>query len=235
MKIMIFGNSVVNHIRPPREKTEKIYGYVVIDMLRKVMDEPIELVNLGWGSAMVNDFSIFEFTNRILQHYPDVIIFNYGINESVPRVIPRKTWSFFVEPSIKKRVIRRCTYAIISRIAPYLIRLFKCRSWMSLNLFRKEYEERIRLINKELSSLIVVMGIGKASERVENCIPRANIEIEKYNNCLKDICSKNKNCVFIDCWDLEPYMPDGIHFDSNGHRIAAERIVSQIIEYSRGV
>lgn len=230
MKIMIFGSSVVINIRPPRmEKSEKIYGDIVIELLRKEINEPVELVNLGRKSNMINSFSINEFNNYLLQHYPDVVIFNYGINECVPRVLPRKLWSFFVEESIKKHPVRRYTYAIILRLTPYLIRLFHCKSWVSVEAFRKEFENRISIINKESSSIIIILGIGMTSDRVERTLPGSYKAIDVYNKCLIDICNKNKNSIFIDCSDLTPFMPDGIHFDSKGHRIVAEKIYSEII------
>lgn len=227
MKILIFGNSVGLNVRP---NTDSKWTYVRFLERKYPYKEGHLVINKCKWNLMITDETLETFANEVLQNRPDYIIFNFGINESAPRTIPKFLWRILNNQDGRQSNMKVLINKVIKYFSPSLIKRFNLKGWVKEELFLHQLKARLEFINKETHSQTIVLGITKANERVERLLPNINDIIISFNKGMAQLCSKMDECYFIDVFDLGDETGDGIHYTEKGHKMVFERILYCINE-----
>lgn len=215
-RLIILGNSVPIRMRP-RKKED--HHFLYSELLSN--SGKYHVTNLGVGASICSDLE----TNDLKA---EVFIINYGIVEASTRPVSRKLYTFLNQPThglyLFKAKLIFILKALESKLRPQLVKLRGRKSWVSLSQFENNMTAMLTELAKS-GSKVIVLGINKPSERIENQLPGTIKNVIKFNDFLEKFCTLN-NCSFIPLYHLVPpeQMPDGIHFNHEGHEMVAKLI-----------
>lgn len=222
-------------VRPPSEQRPGgNYGTVLLERANP-RGERLHVDNLCRESETVGTL-LSDIYSRIFVHSPHVVIVQLGINECVPRLLPR--WAFSRISGIHLndgrvvRLVRSLTAGILNRqIGPYAIRWLHLGPWYSRKRFHRQYGRLLDILAKEFSPRVIAIGINPTSARVESLLPGSSRNIALFNEIIREQTIAHHG-VFLDpaeLWEAgqeEAMVPDGIHFSFSGHSRVAEAIAS---------
>ena len=185
------------------------------------------------------------FDDDIIAWFPDAVVFNFGINEVVPRRIPRRvmletanhdallnqvTGRAHPVGGLVRRA-RRAGWLRVRWISESLVRLTgRSWRWLPLPRFLLVQKEMLALLFKETSAVAVVLGLNPCSQRVEAALPGSRQAILEANEAIRTLVATSPRAVFVNPreWiaaeEVERLVPDGIHYSAEGHRILAVQL-----------
>ncbi len=233
MKLTIIGNSVALRIRPNKKNPlNKNYTLFLKEIFSK---DNFEIENKAIGAQTVKD--ITNSLDNYINSFPDYFIINLGVVDSCSREVP--LWFYRIATSKKDQVLLNLfsfVYQnIIARIRPILVFIRFKKPWISQKKFLKHYDLLIKTLIKETNANIICMGINLANDRIEKLLPGSRDRQKKYNKIISNL-SQKYNQYFLDTADMKSnkYYPDGVHFNTEGHKQIAERIYKKIV-YSKNL
>lgn len=227
VKILILGSSVTLNVRPPRAARDEGNYSELLERQYEFLG--VRVFNHGKWNEMVYSISLTDFANLVMGLAPDVVIFNYGVNECMPRLLPHWLWRLLNRHDSKRRPLLYYINRLLVWIAPHSIRLFRRKGWVTPDQYREALTKRIDIVHKETQANVLVLNIGPTSDRVESLLPGANAAIRRFNEVLTQVAS-DCNGTLIDVYGLvsargvDSIQPDGIHFNAEGHRLVATLI-----------
>jgi lysophospholipase L1-like esterase len=172
-------------------------------------------------------------SDAFLRFFPDYYILNFGIVDASSRSVPEFIFRFINHIPAKRYFIiewKRKLFGLLElKFRRSLVSLRGQSSWTSEFEFRKKYADIIERIQKETSSKIICLSINPTNKRVEEQLPGTTKKIEAYNLIIQELCTNN-NCHYIDAKAIitEEMLPDGIHYNAEGHRRIAIKIADLI-------
>ena len=121
-----------------------------------------------------------------------------------------------------------------------LIEIDKGKNRTSINIFKKNIEKLIEKADKFTKKVIFVGTVPHEESKTnpvswDENISYKNKDLKKYNETIKDVCSKKK-VSFIDVFnklnnkDFIKTLDDGVHPNSEGHKIMFEIIKDYLIK-----
>lgn len=226
-KITIVGNSVGLRVRPPVNYPEnKNYCIYLQELLRK---EGIQIENISTGASTIQNH--LENIDEIINKSSDIYIINLGVVDSTIREVP--LWFYRIATKKYGNLLNKLLFLIyhnfISKLRPFFSLLRGKRSWISKKRFRFLFSDFLDQIFKECNAKILVLSINIANDRIEKQLPGTRNNQKAFNEILK-IETIKRNHIFVDLSDLKPetHYPDGVHFNTAGHKLVAERILSSL-------
>lgn len=228
-RITIIGSSVALRVRPPSENRILNLNYGEL-MERNLNSESQELTcivnNLGLSRAITAD--VLRMKDQISRVRSDYIILNIGAVDAPTREIP--LW--FSDVIFQRN--GKYIHPVFNFIYLYLIKGFLRRplvylrlktSWTSRKKFKRDIDKILKLLLRETSAQIIVLGINKGNDRIKSNLPGSLKKYIVYDNILKE-ASKKWNCKFVDVEDLNSpeHFPDGVHYNNEGHKVVSDRI-----------
>ncbi len=227
IKITIIGNSVALRTRPPKERKENLcYGQLLESV--SILEKRIEVTTLAKSRNLVTE-AYFDL-DRAIATKPDVYIINLGCVDAPPREIPLwfSNW-LFKRNTVRKYEIALLFYLLIKNLGlrKILTQMRFRKPWVSKYKFEKYLEKVIFELKKDTSAIIILMGINKGNQRLENQLPGIISRYNDYNSIIEKVAQKN-NTIFLSVSDLisSEHYPDGVHYNNAGHQIIANRIVN---------
>ncbi len=226
-KITIVGNSVGLRVRPSEEYPKnKSYS---VHLQESLKTEGIVVENISKGASTIKNH--LENIDEIINKCSNIYIINLGVVDSTIREVP--LWFYRIATKKYGNLLNRITFLIyhniISKLRPFFSTLRGRRSWISKKKFRLFFSDFLDLIIKESNAKILVLSINIANERIEKQLQGSQENQNAFNEIMKDETLR-RNQVFIDLSDLKSdiHFPDGVHFNSLGHQLVAERILSAL-------
>jgi len=95
MRVLVAGNSVALYIRP-RDPGARPYGHLLRDLLAAESAHPVDVDIRAENSQTVADL-VADCEESLVAWAPDVILFQVGIVECTPRVVPHALRRRFVK------------------------------------------------------------------------------------------------------------------------------------------
>ena len=229
-KITIIGNSLTLRVRPVEKsnKFNKVYGSILESELN--LSERWIVTNMGLGRWVSSDF--FYEKDLYLRTFPNYYILNIGSVDAANREIPYWFAKIILERNNSPfyYIFIRFYLHILSkkRIRRFLTKI-RQKPWVNSKKFELNILNIIKLIKKETNAKIIIIGINKGNQRIEDALPGTLKNYQIYNEILKEICI-NKKVAFINTRDLSSneFFPDGIHYNSKGHSEISKRIIAVI-------
>ncbi|MEA3503961.1 MAG: GDSL-type esterase/lipase family protein [Bacteroidota bacterium] len=230
-KIGIIGNSVALRNRPAEAiPYNKNYGALLQQSLQnEVPDSVVEVKNMALGRATILD--IEKNIDNIINYFPDIFIINIGVVGASTREIP--LWYSDAIQRNSKNIfsyqMAALHHFVMKKNRSLFVKLRGKRTWISEKVFEKKYQWLVEFIRKETNASIIAITINSGNNRLEAAIPGSRKNYSSYNKIISEIAEKN-NFPVIDVSDLisEKHFPDGVHYNSAGHKIVAQRLLSLV-------
>lgn len=231
-KITIAGNSVALRNRPAENPPRNLnYGSVLEILLNDNHENEFFMVtNLGFSRATIKE--IFWKAEKIVTTFPDFIVLNIGVVDASTRDIP--LWmSNMINSSnqgLLHQFIRGINHVFVKSNRAFWVKLRGKKTWTSKKKFKSYYLRILNRIEKDTNAQIILITINGGNERIERQLPGSMKNYRDYNEIIKQIAKeKNLSIVSTEGMNSSDHFPDGIHFNSKGHEMIAERI-QKIIE-----
>lgn len=226
-KIIIVGNSVALRIRPPRQ-SENDLSYA--EILDKNLPNAL-VINRAIGSTVMPHESTW--VDEMIGYHANCYILNYGVVDACTRSVPRWMWKFINNDNPNRNIIMKILRFLCSLLEKKFRRTFTVirgkRAWTSRAAFAYKYEKMLKLIQKDSIAQIICIGINRPSSRVERILPGSVRNVQRYNEVIRQLANKY-NLVYVETfYDFdETFVPDGIHFNAEGHRKLADMLFDVI-------
>jgi lysophospholipase L1-like esterase len=226
-KIVIVGNSVALRIRPPRQNEDDIsYAEILDDKLSNT-----SVINRAVGDTVMPHASVW--MDELIAYHANCYILNYGIVDACTRSVPRWMWNFIHNDNphhgIIKKILRFLFNFFETRSRKVLTVIRGKRAWTSRAAFAFKYEKMLRFLQKDTSAQLICIGINRPSARIERFLPGSVRNVQRYNEVIRQLANKY-NSVYVETfYDFdETLIPDGIHFNAEGHRKLAGMLLDVI-------
>lgn len=230
IKICIIGNSVALRIRP-KEEGAKLYSTILHNLICNSGTKEVLISNLSLSRLLTVE--VIDNKSHYINNDQDITIINLGCVDAPTREIP--LW--FSDIIFKRKgrllypIFDPIYQQVVARFRPVLVRLRGYKPWVTKRKFSANVKEILSSLKGK--GKVVVLGINRGNQRIENQLPKTLNRYIEYNEELKSICKDHK-VSFISTFDLmsDEYFPDGVHYNKEGHKLIAERIFRELNFYS---
>jgi len=241
----VVGSSVGYFVRPPgTDRAEGSYPEVVADLLA---DDGIPAAvrnSCTWLGQVHQAFRQVE--QQVVETMPDVLVVNFGWMECQPRVIPTAVLRVLTTHSAPLNRWRRARVQVswqLSRVFRRLTRELAAHwrgtpSRMDPPRFERELSRLVDLARKELRALVLVLNVNPPTDRIEHFLPTVNERTALFSDIIGAITASRDDAVrLIDTRSMvqelgaDKVLPDGIHFNVEGHHRVAEMITREILDW----
>lgn len=225
-RIAVIGDSTVEWIRPYRNhKDEFTYSELLIN-------ENEYLVDIYVRPGMTSHEALILVWKELAGKFYDYYIFSFGINDCTPRSYPKAMADYYNSTLVPQRFVDKLLFLFYrvftsTKLQKVCSRLKISKPWINLNTFEKNINLMTNLLTKETDAKIIFLSLPQTSKRVCEVICNINEVIPKYSDIIK---RKSSGRIFIIDTDklfkneYELYIPEGIHYSSEGHRLVYDEI-----------
>src|SRR3954454_8886795 len=246
LRITVASSSVGYFVRPPGEdRSEGSYPERVNDLLAAA-GVPNEVSNQSYWLGEIHD-AFHHIEERLFTFSPDVVVLDFGWLECQPKVFPTAMlrWLTTYRPSLNPRTIawRRRAVRSISRLYKRGTPIVASRwrgvpSRMPPERFEREMTRYIDVVRKELRSLVLVTNLNPTSDRIAEVLPGVHERARQYSDIIERVVERAGPDVrlvdtrsLVEGLGVDKILPDGIHYNVEGHRLVADMLVAEIMAW----
>lgn len=245
LRVVIVGGSVSVMVVPARRDiSEGNYGEVLVRMLHEDGIRA-EVAHQGKWFDMIHELRRrYEFAVR--NRFPHVLVLNYGMGEAQAHMLPTWMARHFASWDVSTHPVAR---AYRSRVAPRLWRQVRrwqqwssgrvaLRTWrLSPERFRLDMQHVIEMAREETGCLVLVVDCDPPGERFEHWLPGLYQRWEVFQRVLQELVDGFDDPMVRlvpasrTLTDLSADLPDGIHRTAQTHRLTAELLRDEILQW----
>lgn len=244
LRVHVVGNSAAVMVEPehgPRDGG--VYGEQLVPLLARRGVPSLVTTSATWMSRINEHLPRYE--QEIRNHFPDVLVVNFGMLEAQPAVIPLilarhlMTWERSSRPLARRyrqhlvppawRTLRRFQRWASARDGGRTHRLGPDR-------FATDLHRLIGMTRKDCGALVLVLDIDPAGDRVEHWLPTTRRRVASYNDLLAGVVASYDDGVrFVRAGatvtDPAADLPDGLHRSATAHGVTAGLLADEICRW----
>ncbi len=243
LRLVVAGNSVGYFVRPSGTTLDD--GPYAEQVVRFLDDAgvPVALTNRSrWFDQIDAAFQRIE--PDVVAYVPDVVVLNFGWVECQPKLFPTAVLVYLTtyRPNLDPRTFRLRRAAVrrgarlYKKLTPWAATRWKLPSRMSPKHFEIELERYIRVVRRELRSLVVVLNVNPPTQRIEDVLPGVTARSQIFSTIIERVVSSfdDDQVQLLDTRTLvldkgsDAVLPDGIHFNVEGHRLVAAQLADLV-------
>jgi lysophospholipase L1-like esterase len=247
LSVVVIGNSLTFDQVPPRtSRAEGTYGEVLRD----------ELVAVGVPVNLHLEGRWFDFVSRGLRRYeqsvrahvPDVVIVQYGLNESQPYLVPVSALRHFITDHksatrLSRRYRRHVVTPVWRRVRTMrrtLSPVVGTRTWqMTPDRFRGKMSSLIGKARREFRPLVLVMDVAPPGPLLTHFLPGQEQRHRIYQQAIEELVGEFadpdvrlvRSERMVRRLGFEAALPDGMHFSVLGHRMIGELLAGEVVDW----
>jgi predicted exporter len=129
------------------------------------------------------------------------------------------------------RLLRRLTIEVAGRWRGTPSRMHPER-------FERELSRLVGLARKELRALVLVLNVNPTTDRLEHFLPTVKERTARFSDVIAHVAATGDDGVrlvdtrsMVEELGCDKVLPDGIHFNVEGHRRVAEMITREILDW----
>ena len=225
-RIAIIGDSTVEWIRPYRNhQDEYTYSEYLLNNNQYIVDIYVK-------AGMTSHEALILIWKELMGKFYDYYIFSFGINDCTPRSYPKIMADYYNNTLIAQNFLDKFLFLFYrvltsTKLQKICSKFGISNPWISLNVFEKNIDRIISLLSKETDGKLIFISIPKTSKRVCDILVDINEIIPKYSDVIIKKTSDRVHIINLDLLfrdDYELYIPEGIHYSANGHRLVYDKI-----------
>ena len=248
LSVVAFGNSVTTLQLPLRQdRADGTYLEVLADQLTAAGVPTAPHLEGRWFDFIHRGMR--EYQQRVRNHLPDVVVIQYGLNESQPWLVP--VW-LIRHLLVQHQAVTRSAKGYRKYVAQPLwkqVRTFRraaspvvgTKTWqMTPRRFGGQLRRCINNVRLEARPLVLVLDINEPGDLLEHFLPgmheRHRIYQETIRQAVASFDSPEVRLVEVSriCRELGPgALPDGMHFSAAAHRAVGEALATEVLAYLR--
>jgi hypothetical protein len=209
---------------------------------------PATVIHSGKWFDMANELRR-RYEPAIRNHFPDVLVLNYGFVESQPNFLPTwasrhfTTWDVSSAPVAAwyRRHLAPAAWRVLRGYQRLAARATTRGSYrLSPKRFAAELRRIIELSRLETGCLVLVLDVDPPDGRLLHWIPGMQKRWERYQQVLRDLVAAiddpevrlvPASLVALYELDLADALPDGIHRSPAAHQRTAELLTDEIVAW----
>jgi lysophospholipase L1-like esterase len=214
MRIIIFTDSL-GRPRPDISDTEKteyedVYGY----KLKKYFDNKHE-IELIYIDSLDTDDAIYWSQRMVAFRKPDIVIFQFGLNDCVPRLFKKNSKSIILNNFFKKITFNVFFLAMsyFRRQITFLRRIVyvsKEKFFINLTTIKSE------ILKYNNSCKFIILSIAKSDKNNLRSF-NYNKNIDEYNNIFLEVFGQKNYIDVNSILNQDDFISDNIHLSKKGH------------------
>lgn len=243
LRVVVAGGSVSLFVVPDGPaRGAGTYGEQLPGLLGPdVAPDGVDVRHTGQWFGLVRDLRR-GYEVRVRNHFPDVLVLNYGMGEAQPNVVP--TWAARHFQSWD-RSSHPLALAYRRRLAPpawrVLRRLQRATSgWpthrLSPDRYATELRKVVRMARDETGCLVLLLDLDPPGSRWSHWVPTMGARRDLFQRVQDEVVAgfadPDVRSVRVAQHALERgvdvLLPDGVHRDAEGHRLTAEAIAQEV-------
>jgi acyl-CoA thioesterase I len=212
---------------------EHTYPYTLDRSLKEIYGErsPI-IMERGMRARTIVDVGS-DWWEMVQLRSPEVVIVHVGVVDCAPRLLLQKEHDFV--DKIRPIKLRDKILDVLSKNRRKLITLFPNRVYVPFATFEERVHELVRLAETDGVKRLILVNIIKPTEALEFRSPGFRKNVDLYNSCLYKSSVGKASVSFVDLDKIiadhggaEVLTTDGIHINSQGHALLADRLETLI-------
>lgn len=232
IRIALIGDSTMQWIRPYRDHNQ---DYTYAELL--LQNDTISVDLYITPGMMSHDALILTWQGLQAQFY-DYYIFSVGINDCTPRSYPKFLAKMYNRILIANNFFHKLFFILYktvtaTKIQRLLSKFHISKPWVKVKTYEQNLQKIIEILTKETDAKIIFLTVPKTSQRVEFILQNINHIIPRYNDVIKNKKSERIFIIETDRLFAENYtryIPEGIHYSAEGHRLIYDEIKALIKE-----
>lgn len=244
LRVHVLGSSASVLVQPqhgPRDGGT--YGEQLVPLLAG-RGVPAVVSHAGTWFGRICD-AVPRYERDVRDHFPDVLIVNYGMVECQSDVLPTAivrhltTWH---------RTSRAGTRLYRDHLAPKVWKLLReyqrwgsardrCRTYrLRPSRFVADLTRTVEMARKDCGALVLVLDIDPPGARVEHWLPGTEERVRRYNDLLAAVADGYDDGVRLvragaALTDPATQLPDGMHRSPEGHAMTAAMLGEEICQW----
>lgn len=249
LRIVIIANSVGYFVRPPgADRDEGPYAERLTALLADA-GVPVAMTNRSrWFEEIDDAFNKIE--DDVFAFAPDVVVLNFGWVECQPKLFPTATieWLTTYRPNLNPATfrLRHTAVRLIGRmykaLTPWAATRWHLPSRMREQHFEAELERYIHTVRREVRSLVLVLNVNPPTARIEEVLPGVGDRATRFSSIIERVVTDfdDRQVRLVDARSLvldkgsESVLPDGIHYNVDGHGFVAELLAEHVVAWLDG-
>lgn len=246
LSVVVLGNSLTVLSIPGRTGPDDgVYAEVLRDCLvAKGIPTRVHLEGRWFDFATQ---ALDRYESSVRAHLPDVVVLQFGLNESQPWLLPVPVVRHFVT---RHQVTTRSGAWYRERVAPTLWRGVRgyrrwaaakvgTRTWQTTpHRFQAALRQLIRAIRYESRALVLVLDVERPGEVLEHFLPGMDARHQVVQQQLREVVESFGDAdvrlvtvseVIAD--EGPDAMIDQMHYSPLGHRRVGERLAAEVHEW----
>lgn len=230
-RIVVAGGSVSLLVVPDgAARGQGTYGEVLPSLLP---GHDVDVRHTGQWFGLVSDLRR-QYETHVRNHFPDVLVLNYGMGEAQPNVVPTFAARHFqswdrsshpaalwyrrqVAPPVWRRlreVQRRTSHLPTYRLSP--------------ERYATELRKVVTMARDETGCLVLLLDLDPPGERWLHWVPAMAERHRLFQQVQDDLVYAFGDPDVRAVRPPQVHLPDGIHRDAEGHRLTAEALAKEV-------
>jgi lysophospholipase L1-like esterase len=244
LSLVTFGNSVATLQVPMRdERGHGTYTEVLADLLAADGIPVAPHLEAEWFDFLHRGMR--DYQRRVRNHCPDVVVVQYGLNESQPWLVPVSlVRHLIVQHQAVTRTARNYREHVADRVWTQVRGVRRVlsgpvgtRTWQTTpDRFTGHLHRLVRNVRLETRALVLVLDVNPPGELLEHFLPgmherhalvQQRIEATVAGFDDPDVRLVRSSAV---CDEMDPRqaLPDGMHLSPAAHRWLGERLAQEV-------
>lgn len=244
LRVHVVGSSVAVMVEPehgPRDGG--VYGEQLLEILA-AQGIPCVVTNSGRWMSRINEH-LPTYERDIRNHFPDVLVVNFGLLEAQPAVVPLGLARHLMTWQRNSRPVALGYRAVV--VPPVWRALRRYQRWASAHdggrthrlgptRFATDLRRLTDMIRKDCGALVLVLDIDPVGARLEHWLPTTQLRVAAYNEVLATVTASYDDGVRLvragaTVTDPDTEIPDGLHRSSAAHATTARLLADEICRW----
>lgn len=243
LRVVVAGGSVSLFVVPRADRSEGTYGELLPQLLR-ADGLAVDVRHTGQWFDLISDLRK-RYEHGVRNHFPDVLVLNYGMGECQPNVVPTwlarhlQSWNRSSHP-VALAYRRRVAGPLWTALRGVQRRTSR---WPSYRLSAKRYVRELRKVvtmaRDETSCLVLLLDLDPPGARWEHWVPGMAERRQRYQEAqdrfVQELGDPMVRSVrvrqHVDEHGVDVLLPDAIHRSPLGHRLTAEALAEQVRQW----
>ncbi len=243
MRVVVTGGSVSLFVVPRSSRADATYGELLPGLLAPHSVDA-DVRHTGQWFDLVSDLRS-RYETAVRNHFPDVLVLNYGMGECQPNVVPTwlarhlQSWDRSSHPAAQayRTQVANRAWARLRAVQR------ATAGWPSYRLSPQRYATELRKVitmaRDETGCLVLLLDLDPPGPRWEHWVPGMAARRDLYQGVQDELVREFADPAVrpvrvahhVRQHGVATILPDGIHRSPLGHRLTAQALAEEVLAW----